>query len=204
MWTWPHPAYAIRTPRLVLRCYERGDVDAVHEAVLTNMEALRPWMAWIDDEPLDRDARAERVRRDRGRFDVGEEFVYGIFDATGGRMLGGSGLHPRSSPGVLEIGYWIAHERWGEGLATEVAGALTRVGFERMKADRMEIRVEPKNARSIAIARKLGYREEGLLRQVESGGPSRPRRDLVVFGMLPSELAASPAARIVIRTESFA
>lgn len=203
MRTWPHPAYAIRTPRLVLRCYERGDVDAVHEAVLTNVEALRPWMTWIDHEPLDRDARAERVRLNRGSFDLGEEFVYGIFDASGGRMLGSAGLHPRSSPGVLEVGYWIVHERWGQGLATEVASALTRVGFERMKAARMEIRVEPKNARSMAIPRKLGYREEGLLRRVEPGGPSRPRRDLIVFGMLPSELATSPAAQVIIRTDSF-
>src|SRR5690606_18884570 len=126
------------------------------------------------------------------------------FDATDGRMLGGTGLHPRTSPGALEIGYWIVADRWGEGLATEVAGALTRVGFEVMGAERMEIRVDPSNTRSLSIPRKLGYREEGTLRGIgEPRGGDPARVDLTVFGMLPSELAQSPAAALPIRTESF-
>lgn len=201
---WPHPAYAISTERLLVRCYERTDVDAVHEAVLASSEALRPWMPWIDDEPLDRVTRMELVRRFRGRFDLGQDFVYGVFDAKSGRFVGGAGLHPRQSPGALEIGYWIVKDRWGEGLATEVAGALTRVGFDAMDADRIEIRVAPDNARSLAVPRKLGYREEGLLRGVgDARGSSRSRVDLVVFGMLRGELAASPAASVAVRTAPF-
>ncbi len=204
MGDWPQPAYAITTSRLVIRCYERGDVDAVHDAVLANAEALRPWMPWIDDEPLERATRAEMVRRFRGRFDLGQDFVYGVFDRASGRFVGGAGLHPRTSPGALEIGYWIVQERWGEGLATEAAAALTRVGFDVMEADRIEIRVAPDNARSLAIPRKLGYREEGRLRGVgDARGSSRARVDLVVFGMLRSELRASPAASVAVRTEPF-
>ncbi len=201
---WPHPAYAIYTPRLVIRCWERGDVDAVHEAILANVAALAPSMPWVEHEPLDRAARLERVRRNRGLFDLGEDFIYGVFDATDGRVLGGTGLHPRVSPGALEIGYWIVADRWGEGLATEVAGALTRVGFETMRAARMEIRVDPANTRSQAIPRKLGYREEGTLRGVgEPRGGGRERVDLTVFAMLRGELAESAAAALPIRTESF-
>lgn len=201
---WPHPAYAVSTPRLVIRCWERGDVDGLHDAVLANVDALRPWMPWIEHEPLDRAARVERVRSSRGLFDLGEDFIYGIFDANDGRVLGGTGLHTRIGPGALEIGYWIVADRWGEGLATEVAGALTRVGFEIMKAHRMEIRVTPENTRSQSVPRKLGYREEGTLRAVaEARAGTGERTDLIVFAMLPEELAESPAAAIPIRTETF-
>jgi len=201
---WPHPAYAIYTPRLVIRCWDRGDVDAMHETILANVAALGPWMPWVEQEPLDRAARVERVRKCRGLFDLGESFIYGIFDAKDARVLGGTGLHPRTSPGALEIGYWIVRDRWGEGLGTEVAGALTRVAFEIMDAGRVEIRVDPSNARSQAIPRKLGYREEGTLRGVgEPRGGNPARADLTIFALLRSELPESAAAAIPIRTESF-
>ncbi len=203
--TWPHPAYVIHTPRLVVRCYERDDVDAVHKAVLANVDALRPWMPWIDREPLDREARTELVRRFRGLFDLGQDFIYGVFDRTSGEFVGGSGLHPRSRPGVLEIGYWISHPHWGKGFATETAGALTRIGFDVMGAARIEIRVEPGNVRSMAIPRKLGFTEEGCLRGIgEPRGAETGGVDLVVFGLLRTELSTSPAANVSLKFERFA
>ena len=199
---WPHPAYAIRTPRLVLRCYERSDVDAAHEAVIAHAEDLRRWMPWVHNEPVDRRDRVEMMRRFRGHFDLGIEFVYGIFDPRDGSYLGGCGLHPRAHR-ILEIGYWIVPPRWGQGLATEVAAALTRVGFEVLGADRLEIRIDPDNARSLAVPRKLGYREEGTLRGVGDPDVDGLPADHVVFGMLRGDLAGSPAKGVEIHTEPF-
>lgn len=199
---WPHPAYVIETPRLIIRCYERADVEPAHACVLANLDALRPWMPWIASEPLDLADRGEVIRRFRGQFDLGQDFVYGVFDPSDGRLIGGCGLHPRTTPGALEIGYWITHERWGEGLATEAASALTRVGFERMGAVRMEIRVDPKNARSRAIPVKLGYREEGTLRGVCHAATSG-HSDAVVYGMLRQEFQGTPSSSIELRTARF-
>jgi RimJ/RimL family protein N-acetyltransferase len=201
---WPLPAYAIHAPRVTLRCYERTDVDALHDAVQANADALRPFMPWVEREPLDRQARVQRVRHLRGLFDLGQDFVYGIFDRKSGRLLGGCGLHPRTTPGALEIGYWIVRDRWGDGLATETAAALTRVGFEIMEAERIEIRVAPDNARSLAVPRKLGFREEGRLRAVGEGRNGQSKVDLVVFSMLPNELSTSLAGALRIDTEPFA
>lgn len=200
---WPHPAYAIRTPRTTLRCYDRGDVDAAHAGVIDNVDALRPWMPWIQREPATREERVETLRRFRGRFDLGLEFVYGVFDRGDGEYLGGCGLHPRPSEEILEIGYWIIPARWGQGLATEVAAALTRVGFETLNAPRIELRIAPHNARSLAVATKLGYREEGTLRGVGDVGEDGLSGDLTVFGMLRAELRGSPAEGVEIHTETF-
>lgn len=199
---WPEPAYSIRTERLVLRCFERSDVRSVHTAILANVDSLRPWMPWIEHEPLTFAQRAALLRSFRASFDFGDNFVYGVFDRADGRYLGGAGLHPRISSHGLEIGYWIVNDRWGEGLATEAAGALTRVAFDRMEADRVEIRISPRNARSLRVPQKLGYEEEGTLRGV---GPHREglRDDLVVYGMLPHDFPSSPAAEVSIELEGF-
>ena len=198
---WPEPAYVIRTARLTIRCYERPDVRAVHRAVLDNVDALSPWMPWVEHEPMPISERAALLRTFRARFDSGEDLIYGIFETDGERYLGGCGLHQRVGPGGLEIGYWIVRDRWGDGLATEAAAALTRVGFERMGAKRMELRIDPSNVRSLAIPPKLGYTKEGTVRgRICIAGELKP---IVVFGMHADEFAGSPCAEATIALEGF-
>ena len=199
---WPEPAYVIRSERVMMRCYERGDARRLHQEVLDNVDALRPWMPWIAHEPLTIEDRVDLLRNFRARFDAGADFIYGMFDPDGERLIGGCGLHPRVGPDTLEIGYWVVKDRWGQGLGSEVAAALTRVGFERMRALKMEIRVSPRNDRSLAIPRKLGYLEEGRLRG-KLLLPDGTRDDLVVFGMLADEFIDSPYASTEVELEGF-
>ena len=49
--------------------------------------------------------------------------------------------HPGGGDGAFEIGYWVRADAVRQGIATRVAGALTRVGIELAGADRIEIRV---------------------------------------------------------------
>ena len=103
-------------------------------------------------------------------------------------MVGGTGFHTRRGEGIFEIGYWIRASRAGEGLCTEATAALTRAGFEVCEIDRIEIRVDPGNAASLAIPRKLGFVEEGTLRGVFHGPDGLPREnDSVVFALLRGE-----------------
>ena len=55
---------------------------------------------------------------------------------------------------------------------------------------------------SLRIPRKLGYREEGLLRGVGENADGT-FGDLVVFGMLRDELSASPASTAIVEIERF-
>ena len=52
------------------------------------------------------------------------------------KQLGGSGLHPRGGDGSLEIGYWVAADAIGQGIATESTAVLTRVGIELCELER--------------------------------------------------------------------
>jgi RimJ/RimL family protein N-acetyltransferase len=186
-------AYRIETSRLVLRCWEPEDAPLLKDAVDSSLEHLLPWMPWARFEPQSLDEKVELVRTFRGQFDLGEQYVYGIFERDESRAVGGSGLHPRGGDGSLEIGYGIRADSIGKGFATEVAAVLTRAGFECFGLERVDLSCDPENERSKKIPRKLGFVEEGLLRRrlppkVDNG----PRRDQLMFSMLAAELAASP------------
>lgn len=194
------PPYAIRTERLLIRCWEPTDVEGIREAIGSSLEHLRPWMPWAAEEPRTINDQVALLRTFRGRFDLGQDYVYGVFTPDGSEVVGGTGLHPRVGDDAFEIGYWIRASRIGQGFATEASAALTRVAFEHCGVDRVEIRVEPENERSASVPRKLGYLEEARLRRrlpaKEDGAP----RDLIVFTLFGDTFVGSPSATAAVET----
>jgi RimJ/RimL family protein N-acetyltransferase len=182
------------TERAVARCWEPRDAPFLKEAVDSSLDELRPWLPWALDEPQGLEEKVQLLRGFRGRFDLDESFVYGLFSRDESEVVGGSGLHRRVGEGAFEIGYWIRSSRAGQGLATEVTAALTRVGFEICEIDRIEIHCEPGNERSMRIPRKLGYTEEARLRRRLYAPPAGEPRDVVVFSMFRDTYAGLPAA----------
>ncbi len=191
-------AYRIVTNRLVIRCWSPTDAPLLSLAIEASMEHLRPWMPWIAGEPKTIDARMAFMRSMRAQFDTDEEYVYGIFDAEEKNVLGGTGLHRRVGPRAFEIGYWVHAAHINRGIATEVSGALTRVGFAIHDALRMEIHCDPKNERSAAVPRKLGYRYDGTLRGrlVQN---DETLRDTMVWTLQRAELPGAAAASVSTR-----
>ena len=186
------PPYVIRTERLTIRCWEPRDAPLLKDALDTSLDHLRPWMPWAEDEPKPLEEKAELLRSFRGRFDLGEDFVYGIFARDESEVVGGSGLHTRIGPGGLEIGYWIRASRTGRGFAREAAAALTIVAFRVCGIDRVEIRIDPANEASLRVPRALGFAEEATLRRRLPSSPGEAARDAVVFTMFADELDGSP------------
>jgi RimJ/RimL family protein N-acetyltransferase len=188
------PAYRIETERLVLRCWSPADAELLKEAVEASLDHLRPWMPWANEEPTDLDSRVALLREFRAKFDLGQEFIYGIFDAGESRVLGGTGLHMRSgSSDAREIGYWIHADHIGKGLATESTAALTNVAFVVDGVSRVEIRCDPANVRSAAVPAKLGFTHEATLRRAGIAGDGSAR-DTMVWTLLVEEFPSSPAA----------
>jgi RimJ/RimL family protein N-acetyltransferase len=181
----------------VVRCWDPRDAPLLKNAVDSSLEHLREWMPWAHHEPQELDAKAALLRTFRGNFDLGQDFIYGIFSADETRVLGGTGLHTRVGDGAFEIGYWVRADAVRQGIATAVAGALTRVGIELAGADRIEIHVDVENEVSSRVPRRLGYREEGVLRRRLPTHDGSPQRDALIFSLFAEELAGSPAADVV-------
>ncbi|MBM3225997.1 MAG: GNAT family N-acetyltransferase [Candidatus Tectomicrobia bacterium] len=191
------PAYRIHTSRLVLRCWEPSDAALLLAALTANLAHLRPWLPWAQHEPEPLDSKIDRLRQYRGAFDLGQDFIYGLFNPAETQVLGSSGLHTRVGAEAREIGYWVHQDVLNQGLATEAAAALTQVAFTIDQVARVEIHCDPANVRSLAVPRKLGFCHEATLRQRAQTSDGRPR-DTMIWTLLAHEYPASPAASAVL------
>ncbi len=192
------PAYRVVTPRLVVRCWAPSDAPLLQTAIESSLAHLREYMPWAQREPEPVEQRTERLRQFRGMFDLGQDFVYGVFDASETECLGGTGLHTRQGPLVRELGYWIAKDHVRKGYATEVCNALLQVAFRVDQVPRVEIRCEPTNLASIGVAKKVGMKLDGTLR-ANTIRPDGSVRDTCVFSALKAELDTLPGRGLSVQ-----
>jgi RimJ/RimL family protein N-acetyltransferase len=81
-----------------------------------------------------------------------------ICERLSGRLLGGTGLHRIQWEGPrFEIGYWLRTSAEGQGYVQEGVTLLTVLAFETLQAQRVQIRMDPRNARSQSVAARVGY-----------------------------------------------
>ncbi len=199
----PGPAYRIFTERLLLRCWDPADAEALRQSLAYNRDHLLTFMPWAQDEPEELQVKIERLRNFRARFDRNEDFIYAIFDRENVHILGGCGLHRRSGPDALEIGYWIDKDHINQGMATETSAALVRVAFEIEHVQRVEIHCDPLNQASAAVPRKLGFQYEATLRQRQPS-TSGTLRDSMIWTIFAEDYPYSPSASVEIHAEDAA
>ena len=183
------------TPRLVLRCPRPGDGPAVNEAVTVSLDELRPWMPWAQAAPTLDESEAN-VRGAQAKFLLRSDLVYAIWEHDGRgietRLVGGTGLHridwavPR-----FEIGYWRRSGEQGRGLVTEAVQALSRMAFEVLLAQRVEIRMDDINVASWKVAERAGFTLEGVLRRDTVAVDGRVRDTRVYSRVRGAEQALS-------------
>jgi RimJ/RimL family protein N-acetyltransferase len=123
----------------------------------------------------------------RGCLDSGDErHPFAIADAANGTLVGAIDLRTNAM-GVGHIGYWVAPEARGRGVATEALRRLCRYAIEELGLGRLELVTDPDNRASQRVAEKAGFRREGVLRSALRHQDGR-RADSVMFSLLPDEL----------------
>ena len=190
--------YRIETERLVIRCWEPKDAPLLKEAVDISIDHLLPWMPWAKYEPQTLDEKIELLRGFRGKFDLGQDFILGIFDNDERQVLGGTGFHPRRGENEREIGYWVRSDRANQGIITEAVSALVKVGLGIEEFHRLEIRCNPQNHASAAIPRKLGFTHEVTFQQHIGQGEVEPK-DIMVWSLWKENWQETPSASIEIK-----
>lgn len=176
---------------LLLRRLYESDAEALHAAALASYEQLHPWMPWAATPPAFT-VQADFLRIAQSQWESDEAYIYGIFDPSGEELRGTVGLHARSGPDTLEIGYWGHVHHAGKGNVTMGAAVLTAAAFELPRIDSVEIRCDEANVASAAVPRRLGY----TLARTEDHEITAPGEigKYMIWLMTRAAYPASPAA----------
>jgi len=152
------PFSSIKTPRLILRPYSIQDAQELHNSMKDGTDHLLPWLPWAEGEPQPLPEKQKLITTFIEKFNTLQDFVYGIFDHSNTRLLGGTGLHPRVGPNNIEIGYWIRHGETKKGYATEASYAMIRAALL-LDIQLVIIRMHANNKASTRIPQKLNFQE---------------------------------------------
>ena len=141
----------IETDRLLLRPLVPGDIDEFVEMHATP-EVMATMGRFDRQRSVERLERNEREWRDRGHG------LMAVVERVTGRFAGRSGLKYWPEFDETEVG-WVLHPAyWGRGFATEAGRACLEWGFRSLDVPYFTAMIVPDNARSIAVAERLGMR----------------------------------------------
>jgi ribosomal-protein-serine acetyltransferase len=168
-----------------LRPLERSDAGELHALIEANRSHLARWLPWASGQ---RPAHTEQfIERARRQIDDDDGLQAAVI--CGDRIVGVAGYssvdwdHNRTS-----IGYWLSEDCQGRGTMTAAVRALVEHAFEDWGLHRVEIRAAVDNHRSRAIPARLGFREEGTLREAERIGDRY--LDTIIYSMLAGDRKA--------------
>jgi [ribosomal protein S5]-alanine N-acetyltransferase len=151
----------VRTARLNLREFVEADFRAIY-AYSSDPRVTR----YLFFGPRDEDSTAEYLdgllasqrERPRTRFELAVE------ETASGRVIGACDLS-FIERNVVDLGYMLALDAWGQGYATEIALSLLDAAFFDLRADRVISTVDVNNGASIRVLEKIGMRWEAVFRK---------------------------------------
>ena len=148
----------ILTPRLRLRAWTDADVGQL-AALYADSEMVRYL------RKLDLEGTRQQVVRFKDHWERRNFGPWAVEHRETGRFIGRLGLMHHDDWTACahdaEVGWVIARDLWGEGLASEGGAAALRFGFETMAMKRIISIAHRDNAASLRVMHKLGMAREG-------------------------------------------
>jgi RimJ/RimL family protein N-acetyltransferase len=123
-----------------------------------------PEFYYFPAKPASVKAERDFLRGIKKRIAEGTEYSFAVM--LNGKHVGGAGItmHERI-PYKCEVGYFIAREHWGKGIATEAVRLLEEYIAENLDVVRIAICMAKGNVGSQRVAIKSGYKKEGLMKK---------------------------------------
>lgn len=150
---------------LKLRILQLENAEELFELTEKNRSYLREWLSWLDENKTLEDTK-KFIQGGLERFEKETGGEFGIWYK--GQLAGCIGLpqlakdHKKAA-----IGYWLGEKFQGRGIMTKVVAGLISFLFNELKLNRVEINCATGNKKSCAIPEKLGFTNEGIIRQPE-------------------------------------
>ncbi len=139
--------------------------ESLYNLVNTNRAHLKTWLPWVAHMQTVSNFRHHIIETNKRAADKTD---YGFAIIINKNIVGRMGIHHINQQNKIgEIGYWLADAMQGKGIISKCCKALVTHGFTVLDLNRIEIKCGVGNAKSMAIPEKLGFKQEGILRQAE-------------------------------------
>ncbi len=172
----------IKAKRVQLRPITDEDLDALY-LIFSDPQVMRYWST----PPLaDMDAARALLNDIQDTVRQGTFLKWGIARLSDNLLIGTTTIYNLDlSNDRAEIGYALGRAHWGRGYMQETLNAMLGHAFEEMNLRRLEADVDPRNTASIRSLERLGFRQEGYLR--ERWNVDGEIQDALFFGLLKRE-----------------
>ena len=166
-----------------LEFLEEIHAESLLNLVNANRVYLREWLPWVDHMQTVANFTHYIIDTKKRAVDK-TDFGYAII--IDNNIVGRMGLHHINYQNKIgEIGYWLAGGLQGRGIITKSCTALINHGFTQLGLNRIEIKCGLGNGKSRAIAEKMQFKQEGILREAEL--LNGKFIDLYLYAMLKEE-----------------
>ncbi|WP_456271382.1 GNAT family N-acetyltransferase [Bacillus sp. AK031] len=150
---------------LSLKLPELNDAEKLYNLTNSSREYLREWLPWLDG------TRSAEDTKEFIKFcltSYAEQKSLTALILFKGEIAGTAGFNKIDwSNRTAYIGYWLGQDFQGHGIMTETAKALTAYAFSELKLNKVEIRAAVENRKSRSVPERLGFVNEGRIRQAE-------------------------------------
>lgn len=148
-----------------LEFLEEIHAESLLNVVNANRNSLREWLPWVDHM---RTAANFAFYINDTKRRAAEKTDFGFAIIIDKNIVGRIGLHHINQQNrVAEIGYWLADGMQGRGIMHKCCKAIINHAFNELGMNRIEIKCATGNSKSRAIAEKLLFKQEAILRQAE-------------------------------------
>jgi len=153
----------LETERLILRQLAAPDAQN-YFLFMSDEENIR----YYDPAPMTQLEQAEKgIERHQRRFAQQEALRWGVTLKGENRVIGTSGYFWDAENQSAGLSYVLAKRYWNQGIMTEALSAMIQFGFDHIHLHRIEARVAYPNLASARLLEKLGFQEEGRLRDAQ-------------------------------------
>ncbi len=157
--------------------------ELVFKTIDSQRYYLRRWLPWVDPTQTVEDTKTF-IRESMKHNSDGTQLV--TFIMAGEEFAGILAIHKfDKSHKKCEIGYWLREDMQGNGIMTKACAALISYTFRIKDINRIEILIAADNEKSLAVPLRLGFKQEGILR--EAIFINKSFHDLVLLSVLKSE-----------------
>ncbi|WP_396270532.1 GNAT family N-acetyltransferase [Ideonella sp.] len=188
---WLDPEF--HTDRLRIRVAQAGDGAALYRCITSAAEQLTPWMSWMN--PLPTEAGCEDFcRRVHADYLYGKSLQCLLWSRRDGSLAGFIGLmNIEWTLRHVEIGGWI-HPKYA-GQSKEALEALVNYSFTKLKAKRVYMTIDDRNLAANTLARRAGFKLEGLLRNQELDA-QKAWCNICMWALVDSDVRGQPGGTV--------